>query len=359
MKVAIVYPFFSPIDHELQLALEQAGLDSWLVSSDLPHFQYRNTKLKFENPNYKTVKVKAYGSPINDLNLYFPFPILPDLIKTLKQISPDIVLTTEHVSSPSFWCNFQKGNWKTVLLERAGEWDGIIPRFGFHRYVARKFIFPRVDAFAALSSYAKESLRELGCNKHIEVIPNPVDTALFNVQIPWKERRNVVIYVGRLIKLKKIELIIQAMMMVREKVPDAELLLIGDGVDREYYQKIAHNKDYIRFLGSRDRSELPSLYNEAKALVMLVEGKATGISMAAQEAISCGVPIIGTADLPFDESEHIYYFTSTLDPRFVAASLISCLQEGEQKSLNARIAAEKTYSHKAVGTAYKRMIDKI
>jgi glycosyltransferase involved in cell wall biosynthesis len=274
-------------------------------------------------------------------------------------VSPDIVHTTEHVSSPSFWCNFLKADWKTVLLERAGEWDGIVPKFGLHGYLARKFIFPNVDAFAALSSYAEENLRKLGCEKEITVIPNPVDTVLFNVKIPWHERKNIVLYVGRLIKLKKIEFIISAIMKVREKIPDAELWIIGDGEDRKYYEAIAAGKEFIKFLGAQSRRELPQLYNKAKALVMLTDRRNTGLTMAVQEAIACGVPIVGSEGLPFDETRLPYYYISSLNPASVADKLILCISEGEKKSINARIVAEKTYSHEAIGYAYKQMIEKI
>jgi glycosyltransferase involved in cell wall biosynthesis len=359
MKVLIIDTYLSPVDLELQRSLELAGLDTWLATSSKQHIQYRGTNIKFKTNGYKHIILDCIESPIVGLNLYFPFPMINALTRELRRFDADVVQTTEHVSSPSFWCNFRKGNWKTVLLERAGAWDGVVPKFKIHSFLARKYIIPKVDAFAALSSYAIDNLRSLGCKKNINLIPNPIDTTLFNVKIPWSERKNIIIYVGRLIKLKKIDLIINAMPLVRKKISDAELWLIGDGEDSNFYRNLASGKDYIKFLGSRPRQELISLYNQGKALVMLTDRKNTGVTMAVQEAIACGVPIIGSHGLPFDERENIYYFISELDPHSIANNIIRCINEGKEYAEKARLVAEKTYSHKAIGLAYSNMIKKI
>src|SRR2546426_1153392 len=140
MKIFIIDNYLSVVDLELQRSLEEIGLDAWIVTSNKQHIQYRRTNVKFRTDGHKHVALDCIESPIQGLNLYFPFPILKKLVTKLEQCGADIVQTTEHVSSPSFWCNYRKGNWKTVLLERAGAWDGIVPQFRLHELIARKFI---------------------------------------------------------------------------------------------------------------------------------------------------------------------------------------------------------------------------
>jgi glycosyltransferase involved in cell wall biosynthesis len=359
MKIAIVDSYFSVVDLELQKALESVGFDTWIITSNKQHIQYRKTSIKYKSNNYKHIMLDCIESPIVDLNLYFPFPIMKNLISTLEKLEIDIVHTSEHFSSPSFWCNFKKGNWRTVLIERLGTLDGIVNKFKLHAAIAKRFIFPKVDAFAALSSFALDTLRHLGCKRKITIIPNPIDTNTFNVTIPWKERRNVVLYVGRLLPIKCVDILIRSMPIVRQKIPDAELWIIGSGKYEDYYKKLASGKDYIKFLGSISRERLPLFYNQAKVYVILSKSKATGIGMATEEAMACGVPIIGSDNIPFDEHEHIYYFTSKLGEEMIANNIIKCINEGENYARNARIVAEKVYSYKAIGIAYKKMIDKI
>ncbi len=118
MKVAIVDSYFSIVDVELQRALEGVGIETFIISSNLLHPQYRKSTISFENLDHRHIRLGAYESPIVGLNLYFPFPILNKLIQTLEEIDIDIVQTTEHVSSPTFWCNIHKKGWKTILLGR-------------------------------------------------------------------------------------------------------------------------------------------------------------------------------------------------------------------------------------------------
>ncbi len=356
MKVAIVDSYLSVVDLELCRSLLKAGIDTQIITSKRSHIQYRNTGIQFKDDNLRITTLDSLESPIIGLNLYFPFPVLHNLISTLEKEAPEFVQTTEHVSSPSFWVNVKKGNWNSVLIERAGEWDGIVPRFKLHRALATKFIIPKVDGFGALSSFAADILRGLGCRKEIASIPNPVDVDAFTVQVPWPERKNVILYVGRLTKIKMVHILIIAMPIIHEKVPDAELWLIGDGEEEANYKMLAAGKSYIRFLGSKARSELPLYYNRARVLVMLSHKKMTGIGVATEEAMACGVPIVGSKGIPFDEDEHIFYFRPELTPESFAESIIKCLSEGEKHSLAARVVAEKRYSYSAVGSNYKTML---
>jgi len=359
LKVAIVDSYFSVVDVELQKALNLAGLDTYVITSNLRHYQYKKTTMQFDNEFNKQIQLKTHEFPIAGLNLYFPFPITPDLTKTIKQMEFDVVQTTEHVSTPSFWCNFRKENWKTVLIERGGEWKGIVSKFGIHDLLAKKFILPKVDLFASLSSHAAEYLRFLGCTKNITNIPNPIDIKFFSLVTPWNERKNVILFVGRLTKLRYLDTLILAMPIVRRKIPDSELWIMGDGNDRDYFFNLAAGKEYIKFLGSKKRSELPLYYNQAKVNVTLSDRRLAGIGLATEEAMACGVPIVGSETLPFDESKKLFYFACKPQPESIADNIIRCTLEGEQYSRMARVVAENTYSYKAVGDSYKKMISSL
>jgi|GEM_PF-5551403 len=357
LKVAIIDSYLSVVDLELCRTLMNVGIDAQIITSKRSHIQYRNTGIQFKDDSLRITTLDSLESPIMGLNLYFPFPVLHNLLSTLEKEAPEVVQTTEHVSSPSFWVNAKKGNWNSVLIERAGEWDGIVPRFKIHSALAKKLVIPKVDGFGALSSFAADILRGLGCKKEIASIPNPVDTDAFNVQVPWSERKNVVLYVGRLTRIKMVHILIAAMPIVHEKVPDAELWLIGDGDEEENYKRLAAGKSYIRFLGSKARGELSHYYNQARMLVMLSNKKMTGIGVATEEAMACGVPIVGSKGIPFDEDEHIFYSRTELTSEDFANNIIRCLSQGEKQSIAARVVAEKKYSYSAVGTNYKKMLN--
>jgi glycosyltransferase involved in cell wall biosynthesis len=359
LRMVIVDSYLSTVDLELQRSLEDAGVDTWIISSSSTHPQYRNTSLIFDTAHHKQLALRSIDSPIVSLSLFFPFPIFRKLRSALEKIDPDFVQTTEHFSSPSFWCNFRKHDWKTILIERAAPKTGIISKLRIYDMFARQFVLPNVDAFAALNSYAADNLKYLGCKADIAIIPNPVDTEYFRILTPWEDRKNIIMYVGRLIKEKLLHILINCMPIVRQKIPDAELWFIGDGKDADFYRDLGKGRDYIKFLGSKARRDLLLLYNRAKVLVILYKNKAAGIGMAAEEAIACGVPIVSSENIAFDETENPYYCICKHTPESLADGIIGNISAGEHYSKNARYIAEKTYSHKAVGDSYRKMINKL
>jgi glycosyltransferase involved in cell wall biosynthesis len=96
---------------------------------------------------------------------------------------------------------------------------------------------------------------------------------------------------GALIPLKGQALVIEAV----RSLPDATLVLIGDGPERAALQRRAEAcgvADRVRFLGNRPHHELPSLL--AAADIMVLPSEREGLANVWLEAIACGTPIIVT-----------------------------------------------------------------
>jgi glycosyltransferase involved in cell wall biosynthesis len=97
-------------------------------------------------------------------------------------------------------------------------------------------------------------------------------------------RGPVFITVGALIALKNQALAIAAV----EQVPDATLLIVGDGPYRRELERVAGPG--VRFLGSRPHGELPALLAAADA--MLLPSVSEGLANVWVEALACGTPIV-------------------------------------------------------------------
>ncbi|MBN2334578.1 N-acetyl-alpha-D-glucosaminyl L-malate synthase BshA, partial [Candidatus Bathyarchaeota archaeon] len=91
------------------------------------------------------------------------------------------------------------------------------------------------DAVTAVSRFmAREAKENLGVEQEIKVIPNFVDTDLYNPSACLdpelaRERDIVVGHISNFRPVKRIEDLVYAMCVVTKKAPDARLILVGDG----------------------------------------------------------------------------------------------------------------------------------
>jgi glycosyltransferase involved in cell wall biosynthesis len=139
--------------------------------------------------------------------------------------------------------------------------------------------------------------------EQIEVIRNPVDRERFR-PATGEERVDaraalglgptdrVTLALGRLDRLKGIDVLLEAWRALAERHPSAVLLLAGDGPERASLERWAQGRGLrsVRFLGQR--SDVRSLLWAADVLAM--PSRQEAMPMAALEALACGVPVVGS-----------------------------------------------------------------
>ena len=157
------------------------------------------------------------------------------------------------------------------------------------------------DAVTAVSSHLRDvTVREFGVKRPIEVLSNFVDprqyhpggASTFACAIA-PEGDALLVHVSNFRPVKRIRDVLAVFDRVRQKIP-AHLLLVGDGPDRSLAERLARvggYEDRTTFLGSVAAIEtiLPA------AKLLLLPSDAESFGLAALEAMSCGVPVIGTA----------------------------------------------------------------
>lgn len=125
----------------------------------------------------------------------------------------------------------------------------------------------------------------------IFLIPNAVDTAQFRpLASNTKCKTKGVVYVGRLSLMKNIKLLLEAVSLLKKKV---KLTIIGDGPLKESLMQQAREMALdVDFKGAIPNQELPLYLNRASIFVL--PSVAEGHPKALLEAMSCGLPCIGT-----------------------------------------------------------------
>jgi len=141
------------------------------------------------------------------------------------------------------------------------------------------------------------------------VVPPGVDLSMFQPLDRDEARRKIgygpgrlLLFVGRLERLKGVEVAIRALALLRDRNHDDVRLLIlgedsreGDESEKERLKSIASElsvRDRVDFLGSVAHHELPYFYSAADVLVMPSYSESFGL--VGLEAQACGRPVVGS-----------------------------------------------------------------
>ena len=146
--------------------------------------------------------------------------------------------------------------------------------------------------FIAVSQSTKEELvKRLGIDPYrVAVVPNGVD--LERYKPGPKDPRPTILWVGRIKKYKNLDHLLKAYKIVKQEVPDAQLIIIGTG-DQE--QKI---KELARKLELRDAYFLGKVPEEEKirwmqrAWIIVSTSMVEGWGMTVTEATACRTPAV-------------------------------------------------------------------
>lgn len=168
----------------------------------------------------------------------------------------------------------------------------------------QKWILRNADCVTVVSEYMRN--RCVGMENSIEnihVISMGVDfDNLFKPVTDVKRKRNRLIFVGRLVEKKGVAFLIDALLELRNDIPDVELILVGDGPLRTDLEKKVNDcklDKNIKFIGSVRQKELPALYSSAMIAITpsIIDsaGDQEGLGLVIAEALGCGCVVIASA----------------------------------------------------------------
>ncbi len=171
----------------------------------------------------------------------------------------------------------------------------------WYEYLGRKGIFGRFIEKAAarltnrniaVSERTRKDLERLGA-KGIRVVQNGIDWPRIE-KIRASEKQSDLVYVGRLVEHKNVDLLLRAIGIVKRSVPDVRAVVIGDGPEMENLKALVSelelnkNVEFTGFLENYD--DALALLKSSKAFAS--PSSREGFGMAALEANACGLPIV-------------------------------------------------------------------
>lgn len=221
----------------------------------------------------------------------------------------------------------------------------------------REQLFKEAKLCIAVSEFIRSKLIKKGCPEEKTLVHYiGVDVDKFRPDYSV-QRTPTVLFVGRLVEKKGCEYLIRAMAHVQKVMPEAELIIIGDGALRLKLEELAaqllHN---YRFLGKQPSSVVQSWMNKASCLcapsITASTGDSEGLPTVIIEAQAMGVPVISTIHSGIPEAivhEETGFLTQECDWEALVKYILLLLQNEQirgKMSLAGRKYVEQKFNLK-------------
>lgn len=330
-----------------------------------------------ENAHYLTSeKIYKFGNTNSDFansSLSIPFPT--GLYKNIKKIRPEAIIA-EGFFQFTPWAVIYSFIHRIPLFiayERTEHTERNCPIW---RKLYRRFIGLFVDGYIANGVLTKRYLISQGVNekkvftggmcadsKRLKIYSQNMsenDKDFFSKSIGLNHISGIrYIYVGRIIKLKGINYLLDAWLEHLKEYPNDEILIVGEGDLLESYISQYQNVPSIKFMGSADYSEIYKYY--AISDVFIIPTLEDNWSLVVPEAMACGLPIAcsiynGCHPELVKQGKNGY----TFDP-LIKKSIIECLGKFHNSNIEnmgtKSIEIESNFSPQKTAQNVKSMLD--
>lgn len=213
--------------------------------------------IKIKNSRYKIFGKKFYYQPvikyIKDADLIIVEQATKYIINYLL-----LLLRLMRLKKVAFWghgINFQSDN------------PNSISEF------VKKTMTRNVDWFFAYTNLSKKIIEEMGFpSKRITTVYNTINNQkLVEEKRKWStedlvsiklnlniKSDKICLFIGGIYREKKINFLVDALLLIKKSVPDFEFIFIGDGPERKIVENISNKVDWIHFVGAKfDKQKVP------------------------------------------------------------------------------------------------------
>ncbi|MBP3038765.1 glycosyltransferase family 4 protein [Bacillaceae bacterium Marseille-Q3522] len=190
-----------------------------------------------------------------------------------------------------------------------------------------------------------KKLHEYGVQNHVEIIPTGIDFSKFSQskvrenqlsnirrQLGLHPDDKIIITISRLAKEKNISAIIKAMPDVIRQLPQAKLVIVGDGPSRLKLEQLAielNLQQHCFFTGQKEWREIPLYYRLGEIFVSASTSETQGLTYF--EAMASEMPVVAKRDASLKSviEDHVTGYLFDHDQQ-LADLLIRVFQEKEQ-----------------------------
>lgn len=173
-------------------------------------------------------------------------------------------------------------------------WKKYLGLAGIFGYIVERMAVLLPDVIISVSDGTTEAIaRKLGRKSNVIVIPNGLDIERIKNIKPASASSDV-IYVGRLLPYKNVDILVRTMHLLAKNQPEISLAIIGNGPERENLEKIVDQLNIqknVRFMGRVEKDDDVHAHMHASKVLVLPSTR-EGFGIVVLEANACGLPVV-------------------------------------------------------------------
>lgn len=173
-------------------------------------------------------------------------------------------------------------------------WQEYLGFKGIFGFLVEKLSVLMSGEIISVSKHTTEKLKSnLKFKRNIYTISNGNDFEKIQ-EIRSSGKKSDVIFAGRLLDNKNVDILIKAIQLIKEKIPKIKCLIIGDGPEKKNLEALTQKLDLeknINFLGFlENHNDVYAMMKSSKVFVLPSTREGFGIVVI--EANACGIPVI-------------------------------------------------------------------
>jgi len=211
------------------------------------------------------------------------------LRKVILETRPDVVISFMDINNLLTLLSARGLPIPIIVAERSDPAIWPIPH-GWR--MLRRALYPFASKVITQTEEAKAFFSK-NLQRKIMVIPNPVPAFPDPLNLPEKLNSKKIVSVGRLVSIKRFDLLLGAMAELRSEFPDWHLDILGDGEERNALEEMTRRLDLSNVVEWRGtvKDTRPFLQNAA---LFVLCSDFEGFPNALSEALAAGIPAVCT-----------------------------------------------------------------
>ncbi|MCP1393297.1 MAG: glycosyltransferase family 4 protein, partial [Methanothrix harundinacea] len=173
-------------------------------------------------------------------------------------------------------------------------WDEYLGRMGVFGKEIERLTIRLPDKIIPVSERVRRDLLSMGVRgERMVVVPNGVDLEKID-SVEAGELTYDLVYVGRLSEHKRVDLLIEAVSLAREVMPDIRCGVIGDGPEMERLRRLVEDlqiEENVVFLGFLETDE-DLIAAMKSSRIFVLPSMREGFGISGLEAHACGLHVV-------------------------------------------------------------------
>jgi len=258
-----------------------------VIVKNKPPFESREKELLDQGAQI----CRYYLSPLVHFKFCFPLYVLFLYFK----YTPDAVFSFSFIPSISaILAKIMTGSYTKTVIDI----DGSLKEYELNqpyaniRVALMKYFYPFADAIIVVNNAIKKELLKIIGAAQVPIYTLPNWTYTTHIKhTHTKTHQYDVLYIGRLDKIKQINMLLEIMIMVKKKKPKIKLCLVGDGSEMKNLKRFAQKNNLGNNIIFTGYVHNPKQYF-LQSKVFVYPSRNEGMSFSLLEAMAYGLPVV-------------------------------------------------------------------